>query len=70
MKQERLIAALQKKMGSGSNSMNVLIMNFKRNYPLMMSLAARISKASFAIGTANEPTDEEINELIKEINNA
>ena len=66
-KQERLIAALQKKLGSGSNSINVLVLNFKRNYPLMMNLASKVSKASLAIGTPSEPSDEEINKLIDEI---
>ena len=68
-KQERLIAALQKKLGSGSSSINVLVLNLKRNYPLMISLASKISKASFAIGTPAEPSDEEINDLITEIKN-
>ena len=69
-KQERLINALQKKMGSGSASINVLVMNFKRKYPIMFNLASQISKAVFNIGTVNEPSDEDIDELVREIEKA
>lgn len=63
-KQERLILALQQKLSSGSTSINVLLLNFKRKYPLMYKLTSQISKASLAIGTESEPDDEEINYLI------
>ena len=67
MKRKSLIDALAKKLGSGSDSFNVLIHQFKRRYPIYLGLAQKVVNAESRIGTDKEPSDEEIASLVIEI---
>ena len=66
-KRERLINELSKKLGSGTNSFNVLVFQFKRKYPTYINLIREISKAETSFDTSNELSDEELDKLIMEI---
>ena len=67
MKQQSIINALAKKLSSGSDSFNVLIYQFKRQYPTHINLLRKIENIESRIGTKNEPTDTEIESIVCEI---